>query len=276
MKNSVFPGAAERIPFPPSPASAQPDAAPAIRVAGLRKRFKNVTALEKVSFDVPANSICALLGGNGAGKTTTLSILLGLLLPDSGTVSMLGEDMLRHRYRVLPRMNFTSPYVDLPKRLTVWENLMVYGRLYGLSRPQKRIRELAEEMEFGDLLERPYGMLSAGQRSRTALAKSLLNQPDVLILDEPTASLDPDMGDRIRAILENYRARSGATLLLASHNMPEVERLCDQVIMMQRGRIVAQGSPAALIAAHGRASMEEVFLDVARAPAPASAKKAAG
>src|SRR5712691_12868670 len=169
----------------------------AISVEGLTKRFGKVLAVDAVSFSVRQGTACALLGGNGAGKTTTLSVLLGLLLPTAGRVTVLGEDMLRHRYRVLPRINFTSPYVDLPKRLTVAENLRVYARLYGVASPRGRVDELAAELDLGELLPRPYGDLSAGQRTRVSLAKALLNRPSVLLLDEPTASLDPDVGDRV-------------------------------------------------------------------------------
>jgi ABC-2 type transport system ATP-binding protein len=236
----------------------------AISVEGLTKRFGKVLAVDAVSFNVRRGSTCALLGGNGAGKTTTLSVLLGLLLPTAGRATVLGEDIQRHRYRVLPRMNFTSPYVDLPKRLTVAENLTVYARLYGLKNVRPRLEELSEELQIGVFMHRPYGTLSAGQRTRVALAKSLLNKPEVLLLDEPTASLDPDMGDRMRGLLINYQKRSGATLLLASHNMLEVERMCTDVIMMREGKIVDQGTPQALLTRYGRSNLEEVFLDVAR------------
>jgi ABC-2 type transport system ATP-binding protein len=177
---------------------------------------------------------------------------------------MLGEDTLRHRYRVLPRINFTSPYVDLPKRLTVRENLRVFADLYGLRDPRGRIAELAAQFDLEGLLKRPYGHLSAGQRTRVSLAKALLNQPEVLLLDEPTASLDPDIGDRMRTYLEDYQRDSRCTMLLASHNMGEVERMCDDVIMLRAGIVVDQGSPDELIARYGRADMEEVFLDIAR------------
>jgi len=237
----------------------------AIEVAGLVKRFKKVEAVRGISFAVPRGSATALLGGNGAGKTSTLSMLLGLLLPTAGTITVLGDDIARHRYRVLPRMNFTSPYVDLPKSLTVAENLKVFARLYGVPRIRARIGELVEQLDIGDFLNRRYGTLSAGQRTRVSIAKALLNEPEVLLLDEPTASLDPDVGDRVRALITDYRQRSGATLLLASHNMPEVERMCDAVLMMRAGRIVDTGSPSELIARYGRRTMEEVFLDVARA-----------
>ena len=244
----------------------------AIAVRDLRKRYAHVEAVRGVTFDVRAGTTTALLGGNGAGKTTTLSMLLGVLLPTSGAITVLGCDMLRDRHRVLPRMNFTSPYVDLPKRLTVRENLRVFADLYGVERAPMRIDELSAELDLGELLKRPYGQLSAGQRTRVSLAKALLNRPDVLLLDEPTASLDPDIGDRMRSHLENYQRASGCTMLLASHNMSEVERMCDDVIMLRAGTVVDNGSPARLIERYGRATMEEVFLDIARGvdePVPA-------
>jgi len=235
-----------------------------IAVRDLRKRFARVEAVRGITFDVRAGTTTALLGGNGAGKTTTLSMLLGVLLPTSGAITVLGCDMLRDRHRVLPRMNFTSPYVDLPKRLTVRENLRVFADLYGVARPSMRIGELSAELDLVELLKRPYGELSAGQRTRVSLAKALLNRPDVLLLDEPTASLDPDIGDRMRSHLENYQRMSGCTMLLASHNMSEVERMCDDVIMLRAGTVVDNGSPTQLIERYGRDTMEEVFLDIAR------------
>lgn len=240
------------------------DAAPAIRVHELTKRYGEATAVDAISFEAPRGAAVGLLGGNGAGKTTTISMLLGLLLPTSGTVEVLGVDMARDRFRVLPRMNFSSPYVDLPHRLSVRENLTVYGHLYGLPDLRRRIERLAEELELTAYLSRPSGQLSAGQKTRVALAKALINEPSVLLLDEPTASLDPDTADWIRTYLERYRERTGATILLASHNMPEVERLCGQVLMMRRGRIVDRGSPAELVERYGRTDLEEVFLDIAR------------
>ena len=236
----------------------------AIEVAGLTKKFGSATAVDAVNFSIPAGSATALLGPNGAGKTTTLAMLLGLMTPTSGSIRVLGTDMLRHRYAVLQRMNYASPYIDLPQRLTVRENLTVYGRLYGVRQLARRIDRLAGELELGILIDRPYRELSAGQRTRVALAKALINEPELLLLDEPTASLDPDTGDRIRGWLEAYRARTGATLLLASHNMPEVERLCDRVLMMRAGRIVDDGTPGGLATRYGRRNLEEVFLDVAR------------
>jgi ABC-2 type transport system ATP-binding protein len=238
----------------------------AINVEQLTKRFvpEGAPAVDAIGFQVPAGRICGLLGGNGAGKTTTISMLLGILVPTSGRVELLGHDMLQHRFRALPAINFSSPYVDLPGRLTVRENLTVFGRLYGVRDLAKRIAELADELDFAALLDRKTGSLSSGQKTRAALAKALINRPALLLLDEPTASLDPDTADRVRAHLESYAKREGAAILLASHNMGEVERLCDDVLMMKGGRIVDQGSPGALVARYGRADMEQVFLDIAR------------
>jgi ABC-2 type transport system ATP-binding protein len=236
----------------------------AIRAEKLIKRYDGVLAVDGVSFAVPQGSIVALLGGNGAGKTTTIAMVLGLLLPTSGAVTVLGADMSAHRHRVAARMNFSSPYVELPKRLSVRENLTIYARLYGVRERPARIAKLAEELDMADLLERPYGQLSSGQKSRVALAKALINQPDVLLLDEPTASLDPDTADWVRNYLRGYQERKRATIFMASHNMVEVERMCDRVMMMKKGRIVAEGGPAELIAQFGRDTLEEVFLDIAR------------
>ena len=238
--------------------------APVIQVEGLVKRYGATVAVDGIDFTVERGVTAALLGGNGAGKTTTLSILLGLLLPTSGAVRVFGEDVLRHRYRVLPRMNFSSPYVDLPHRLTVRQNLQIYARLYGLPNRAECIARLAGDLQIEPLLDRPAGKLSAGQKTRVALAKALLNEPELLLLDEPTASLDPDTGDWVRAYLEDYRDRTGATILLASHNMAEVERLCSEVLMMKQGQIVDRGSPDELIDRYGRTNLEEVFLDIAR------------
>jgi len=235
----------------------------AIEVRGLSHYYGPAAALTDVSFSVPEGQVCALLGGNGAGKTTTLAILLGLLLPSAGRVSVLGQDLLRHRYRVLGRMNFSSPYVDLPHRLTVAENLHVYARLYGVE-PRARIQVLARELDLGALLKRSYGGLSAGQKTRVSLAKALINEPEVLLLDEPTASLDPDTADRMRGYLMEYRARKGATFLITSHNMQEVERVADHVLILRRGQLIGEGSTAWLVERYGRRNLEEVFLDVAR------------
>jgi len=237
---------------------------PAIEVSGLCKCYGRVVAVDHISFDVPAGTTCALLGGNGAGKTTTLSMLLGVLLPTAGNIRILGVDMIRNRYAALPRMNFTSPYVDLPRRLTVAQNLDVYARLYGIGKRAERLRQVAETFDLEDLLKRPYGSLSAGQRTRVSLAKALLNEPAVLLMDEPTASLDPSSADRIRTYLQNYQRRTGATVLLASHNMQEVERLCEEVLMLKQGRIVDRGAPKTLVHKYGRDTLEQVFIDIDR------------
>ena len=246
------------------PVLTQPASDSAIVVSDLAKSYGAVEAVKGVSFAVRTGTTTALLGGNGAGKTTTLSMLLGVLTPSAGSITVLGEDMPAHRCRVLPRMNFTSPYVDLPKRLTVAQNLSVFADLYGLRRARQRIAEVAEDCDLTALLKRSYGSLSAGQRTRVSLAKAVLNEPKVLLLDEPTASLDPDVGDRMRTYLERYQRRTGCTMLLASHHMGEVERMCDDVIMLREGKVVDQGSPQQLLARYGRENMEEVFLDVAR------------
>jgi ABC-2 type transport system ATP-binding protein len=248
-----------------------PDAAPAILVAGLSKRYGQVQAVESLSFAVAAGSSTGLLGANGAGKTTTIAMLLGLLAPSAGRIEVLGQDMLRHRYRVLGRMNFSSPYVDLPLRLTVRQNLMVYADLYGIDDRRRRIGELAADLDLSSFLDRPTGRLSSGQKTRVMLAKALINRPELLLLDEPTASLDPDTADVIRSYLEDYQRTAQATLLLASHNMAEVERLCSDVLMLKAGRLVDQGVPADLLQRYGRANLEEVFLDIARTPTLASA-----
>ncbi|MDZ7736377.1 MAG: ABC transporter ATP-binding protein [Gammaproteobacteria bacterium] len=241
-----------------------------IEVENLFKAFGSVHALDGISFNVERGAICGLLGANGAGKTTTIAVLLGLLTPTSGSVRILGRDFLADRYAVLPHMNFSSPYVDLPQRLTVQENLDVYARLYGVNDRNSRIDRLYDALDLAEYRDRAYSTLSAGQKTRVALAKALVNQPELLLLDEPTASMDPDTADRIRHYLKDYRARSGATILFASHNMNEVERMCDQVLILHQGRIVDSGSPARMIAAHGRVTLEEVFLDVVRTPAAAA------
>jgi ABC-2 type transport system ATP-binding protein len=244
---------------------------PVVQVTGLTKRFEQTLAVDNIDFAIERGVTAALLGGNGAGKTTTISMLLGLLLPSEGTVRVLGADMRRDRYRVLPRMNFSSPYVELPHRLTVRENLRVYGALYGVRGVRSRIAALAGDLQLTEFLDRKTGNLSAGQKTRVALAKALINEPELLLLDEPTVSLDPDTGDWVRGYLETYRQRTGCTILLASHNMGEVERLCSEVFMMRKGRIVDHGSPEALIDRYGRDTLEEVFLDIARGKPRAAA-----
>ena len=237
---------------------------PVITVTDLTKRFGAVTAVDSVSFAVPGGQTVGLLGGNGAGKTTTLGMMLGLIVPSSGEIAVLGHDMRRHRYRALPQMNFSSPYVDVPHRLTVRENLTVYCHLYGMTRISRRLDALADDLSLAEILDRTVGTLSAGQKTRVALAKALLNEPGLLLLDEPTASLDPDTADYVRGYLETYQRQSGATILLASHNMAEVERLCADVIMLKGGTVVDRGSPDDLLNRYGRDTLEQVFLDIAR------------
>jgi ABC-2 type transport system ATP-binding protein len=237
---------------------------PAIVVEGLVKRYDDVVAVNGISFAVPHGSFTALLGGNGAGKTTILAMLLGLVTPTAGRITILGEDFSRHAKSLLGRMNFQSPYADLPRRLTVRQNLKIYARLYGVANAKEQIAYLAGELDLGKLLDRPLGELSAGQRTRAGLAKAFVNRPEVVLLDEPTASLDPHTADWVRAFLARYAHEANATFLIASHNMLEVERLCDGVLMMREGRIVDSGSPKALIAKYGRTTLEDVFLEVAR------------
>ena len=236
----------------------------AINVENLTKSFGAVRAVEGVSFRVAPGTTCGLLGGNGAGKTTTISMLLGILAPDAGAIRVLGHDMARDRFAALARMNYSSPYVALPMRLTVEENLRVYGHLYNVPQLERRIRELARDFDLEALLRRKAGALSAGQKTRVALAKALINRPALILLDEPTASLDPDTADYVRTGLERYRDETGAAILVASHNMAEVERLCAEVLMMKGGRIVDRGTPAGLIARYGRGDLEQVFLAIAR------------
>ena len=226
-----------------------------VDVRNLSKRFGDVVAVDRICFDLARGSTVGLLGGNGAGKTTTLGMLLGLLLPSSGEIRIFGEDMVRHRYRVLPLINFSSPYVDLPHRLTVRENLLVYGHLYGVSQIKSRINQLASDFDLTGFLDRPAGKLSAGQKTRASLAKALLNKPRLLLLDEPTVSMDPDTADVIRGYLEDYQRETSATILLASHNMSEVERLCCDVLVLRAGRIVDRGTPSDLIARFGRQTL---------------------
>ena len=236
----------------------------AIEVSHLVKNYKNTRAVDDISFSIARGSITGLLGGNGAGKTTTIAMIMGLVLPSSGRIEVLGHPMPEQSADVLGRMNFESPYVDMPARLTVRQNLTIFSRLYSVENPRARIEKLVAELDLGDFLDRANGKLSAGQKTRVALAKALINQPELLLLDEPTASLDPDTADWIRQHIETYRKENGATILLASHNMLEVERLCDRVIIMKRGHIEDDDSPQQIMARYNRATLEEVFLDVAR------------
>jgi ABC-2 type transport system ATP-binding protein len=241
-----------------------PSSPPAILADNLTKTYERVPAVDGLSFHVETGSVVGLLGGNGAGKTTTLAMIMGLTTPTAGSVRVFGADMARERAKVLHRINFESPYADLPQRLTVRQNLSVFGKLYGVRELKARIDEIACALDLTQFLDRRTGQLSAGQKTRAALAKALINEPDLLLLDEPTASLDPDTADWVRGHLEEFRRRRGATILLASHNMGEVERLCDRVIIMRTGRIVHNEPPDTLIARYGRETLEEVFLDVAR------------
>jgi len=267
----------------------------AIAVDHLVKVYKQTRAVDDISFSLPRGSITGLLGGNGAGKTTTIAMIMGLVLPTSGRVQVLGHGMPEESASVLGRMNFESPYVDVPMRLTVRQNLetfarlygvrdlkgrvaeiaadlrltvrqnlTVFGKLYAVKNLSERIAALADDLDLTDFIDRANGKLSAGQKTRVALAKALINRPELLLLDEPTASLDPDTADWVRAHLERYRKENNATILLASHNMLEVERLCDRVIIMKRGRIEDDDTPEAIMARYNRTTPEEVFLDVAR------------
>ena len=233
-------------------------------VRDLTKVYGTVTAVDHISFTLAPATTVALLGGNGAGKTTTIAMLLGLIVPTSGEVRVFGADMSTRRGEVAHRLDFQSPYVDLPSRLTVRQNLTVYARLYGVANAAERIAYVARDLQIEPLLDRETGKLSAGQKTRVGLAKAFLNAPELLLLDEPTASLDPDTADWIRRKLRDYARDRGATLLLASHNMAEVERLADRVILLDQGRIIEDETPRALIETFGRKTLEEVFLDVVR------------
>jgi ABC-2 type transport system ATP-binding protein len=236
----------------------------AITVEGLVKRYRSVVAVDGVTFAVNRGSFTALLGGNGAGKTTTLAMLLGLVEPTAGRIFILGQDFSANSKSLLGRMNFQSPYVDLPRRLTLRQNLTIYAHLYGVPDVRASISQVTRELDLEALVDRPFGELSAGQRTRAGLAKAFINRPQIMLLDEPTASLDPDTADWVRSFLARYAKETGATFLIASHNMLEVERLCDHVLMMKQGRIVDLGAPQALIEKYGRTSLEDVFLEVAR------------
>jgi ABC-2 type transport system ATP-binding protein len=241
-----------------------PQSPAAIDVAHLTKLYKTTRAVDDVSFRIARGSVTGLLGGNGAGKTTTIAMIMGLVLPTSGRVQVLGQPMPERSAEVLGRMNFESPYVDMPMRLTVRQNLTIFGRLYAVKDLTERIEQLASDLDLKEFLDRANGKLSAGQKTRVALAKALINQPELLLLDEPTASLDPDTADWVRQHLADYRKAHNATILLASHNMLEVERLCDRVIIMKRGRIEDDGSPDQIMLRYNRTTLEDVFLDVAR------------
>jgi ABC-2 type transport system ATP-binding protein len=235
-----------------------------IIVDGLTKQFKNILAVNNISFKIGKGKIIGLLGPNGCGKSTTIGMMLGLIKPSSGTVIINGQNIEQNRTDLLEKMNFISPYVELPKKLTVEENLKVYGRLYGVKNLKDKISDLMEKLNLLDFKSRKTGELSSGQKNRVSLAKALINDPEILFLDEPTASLDPDVGDYIRGFIEDYASNKGATILLASHNMSEVERLCYEVMMMKNGEIIDKGKCDDLINKHGRKNLEEVFLKLVR------------
>ena len=236
-----------------------------IQIKNLTKKYKYSTAVNNISFDIQKNKTIGLLGPNGCGKTTSIGMMLGLITPTSGEVLIDNENLEKtSRTKILSRMNFASPYVELPKKLTVKQNLEIYGRLYGVKNLDEKIKEIAEELTLIDLLNKKTGELSSGQKNRVSLAKSLINDPEILFLDEPTASLDPDVGDYVRGYIQSYKKNKNITILLASHNMTEVERLCDSIIMMKKGKIIDQGTCETIIKKHGRSNLEETFLKLAR------------
>ena len=235
-----------------------------IEINNLTKRFKNALAVKNISFKINKGKILGLLGPNGCGKSTTIGMMLGLIKPTSGTVIINGQNIENNRTSLLEKMNFISPYIELPKKLSVEENLKVYGRLYGVKNLNDKISNLMEKLNLTEFRTRKTGELSSGQKNRVSLAKALINDPEILLLDEPTASLDPDVGDYIRSFIEDYASNKKATILLASHNMNEVERLCHEVLMMKNGEIIDQGKSSDLISKHGRKNLEEVFLKIVR------------
>jgi|TARA_B100000686_G_scaffold191309_1_gene197988 ABC-2 type transport system ATP-binding protein len=236
-----------------------------IQIKNLTKKFKNNLAVNKINFSIEKNKTVGLLGPNGCGKTTSIGMMLGLIKPSEGEIIIDNINLEKaDRVSILSKMNFASPYVELPKRLTVKQNLEVYGRLYGVKNLDKKIKEISEELDIKKFLMKKTGELSSGQKNRVALAKSLVNEPEILFLDEPTASLDPDVGDYIRSYIQSYKLKYKVTILLASHNMAEVERLCDSIIMMKNGKIIDEGTCESIIKKHGRNNLEETFLKLAR------------
>ena len=235
-----------------------------LEVIGLSKIYNNKDAVKDISFKVNKNEIIGILGPNGCGKTTTIGMILGLLKPSNGKVLINGIEIEKKRVDLLNQLNFISPYIELPKKLTVKQNLEVYGRLYDVKNLKKKIEMLSEKLRLSEIINKLTGELSSGQKNRVSLAKSIINDPAVLLLDEPTASLDPETGDFVRSFLESYQKENKASILLASHNMSEVERLCSSVLMMNKGSIVDSGKPEQLIKKHGRKNMEEVFLKITR------------
>ena len=235
-----------------------------VEVINLSKSYESKDAVKNISFSIKENEIIGLLGPNGCGKTTTIGMLLGLLKPSTGQIFINGLKTEKNRIDILQKINFISPYIELPKKLTVKQNLIVYGKLYSVLNLQERIEYLAEKLRLEDLLNKITGELSSGQKNRASLAKALINEPGVLFLDEPTASLDPETGDFVRTFLEDYKKEKKISILLASHNMDEVTRLCSSILMMKDGIIIDKGKPKELIAKHGRKNLEEVFLKLTR------------
>tara|TARA_Y100001936_G_scaffold172496_1_gene168888 strand:- start:55 stop:783 length:729 start_codon:yes stop_codon:yes gene_type:complete len=235
-----------------------------LEIIKLSKDYNKKEAVKNISFKLNKNEIIGILGPNGCGKTTTIGMILGLLKPTSGKVLINGIEIEKNRIQLLNNLNFISPYIELPKKLTVKQNLIVYGKLYDVKNLKTKIEDLSEKLRLGDIIDKVTGELSSGQKNRVGLAKSIINDPLVLLLDEPTASLDPETGDFVRSFFENYQKEKGTSILLASHNMSEVERLCSSVLMMNNGSIIDQGSPDKLIQKHGRRNMEEVFLKLTR------------
>ena len=236
-----------------------------IQIKNLSKVFKKNLAVDKINFDIQKNKTVGLLGPNGCGKTTSIGMMLGLIKPSEGEIIIDNKNLESFkRDEILNRINFCSPYIELPKKLTVRQNLEVYGRLYGVKNLSERILEISEDLDIKDFFKRKTGELSSGQKNRVSLAKSLINKPEILFLDEPTASLDPDIGDFVRSYIQEYRAKNQVTILLASHNMNEVERLCDSIIMMKKGKIIDKGTCKEIIKKHGRNNLEETFLKLAR------------
>ena len=237
-----------------------------IEIKNLSKHYNNIEAVKNINFKINKGSIVGLLGPNGCGKTTTIGMMLGLIKPSSGAVFINDQNIEseKNRTKILEKMNFISPYVELPKKLTVEENLKVYGKMYGVNNLQDKIFDLMKQLNLSEFKKRKTGELSSGQKNRVSLAKALINDPEILLLDEPTASLDPDVGDYIRTYIESFASKKGTTILLASHNMNEVERLCNEVMMMKNGEIIDKGTCNDLIKKHGRKNLEEVFLKIAR------------
>ena len=235
-----------------------------IEVINLSKTYKSKKAVSNINFKINENEIMGLLGPNGCGKTTTIGMILGLLKPTSGKVFINGLDIEKNKISILHKMNFISPYIELPKKLTVRQNLIVYGKLYDIQDLNNQIKYLSNKLRLDTLLDKITGELSSGQKNRVSLAKALINNPTVLLLDEPTASLDPETGDFVRTFLENYKKEKKISILLASHNMDEVKRLCSSVLMMKDGTIIDSGTPDDLIKKHGRKNLEEVFLELVR------------